>query len=174
MYVASTRFYAEAFAEAPGLADEPATQVRYYAVRAAAQAAAGKGEDAAAERYYKQAVAMGEKLADSSLLAFTLHNYAGLLHKMGRDLESRRAEARAKAKTEAKARADAAKREAKTRAEAAKREARAGAEAAKRAAKEHALEIRREAKARSDRPMSCSSSILPMRWPTRPKPAMMT
>ena len=61
-----------------------------------AMALEGKGEDVKAERYYKQAVAMGEKLADSSMLAFTLHNYAGLLHKMGREAESKRAEARAK------------------------------------------------------------------------------
>jgi tetratricopeptide (TPR) repeat protein len=62
-----------------------------------AMALEGRGQDAAAERYYKQAVAMGEKLPDTAMLAFTLHNYAGLLHKMGRDAESKRAEARAKA-----------------------------------------------------------------------------
>ena len=38
---------------------------------------------------------MAEKLPDTSLLAFTLHNYSALLKKLKREAEAKRAEARA-------------------------------------------------------------------------------
>jgi serine/threonine-protein kinase len=46
LYAASARFYADAFAEQPKLANNPRTQPRYYAACAAALAAAGQGKDA--------------------------------------------------------------------------------------------------------------------------------
>ncbi len=45
-YAAAARFYGEAFADQPALADDLKTGNRYNAARAAALAAAGKGEDA--------------------------------------------------------------------------------------------------------------------------------
>src|SRR5262249_3991076 len=48
LYAAAVRFYAAAFAADPKLADDLNQQSRYQAACAAAQAAAGKGEDAAA------------------------------------------------------------------------------------------------------------------------------
>ncbi len=56
----------------------------------------GEGRNAAAERYYKQAVTLAERLPATDMLAFTLHNYAALLHKLHRELEAKRAETRAK------------------------------------------------------------------------------
>ena len=56
----------------------------------------GRGQDLA-ERQYKQAIAMAEKLPDPSMLAFTLHNYASLLRKLKREVEAKRVEARLKA-----------------------------------------------------------------------------
>jgi serine/threonine-protein kinase len=47
LYAASARFYADAFADQPKLADDLRPQHRYHAARAAALAAAGQGEDAA-------------------------------------------------------------------------------------------------------------------------------
>jgi hypothetical protein len=55
----------------------------------------GKGQDALADRHYRQAIAIAEKLPEPALLAFTLHNYAALLRKMKREPEAKRAEARA-------------------------------------------------------------------------------
>ena len=57
----------------------------------------GTGRDTAAERYYKQAQSLAERLSDHTMLAFTLHNYAGLLHRLHREVEAKRAEVRAKA-----------------------------------------------------------------------------
>ena len=51
---------------------------------------------AAAERQYKLALALAEKLPDPAALATTLRNYATLLRKLKRELEAKRAEARAK------------------------------------------------------------------------------
>jgi serine/threonine-protein kinase len=45
---ASARLYADAFAADPRLADDPRSDQRYYAARAAAQAGCGRGTDAAA------------------------------------------------------------------------------------------------------------------------------
>ncbi|HZV08052.1 MAG TPA: hypothetical protein VE999_23415, partial [Gemmataceae bacterium] len=46
LYAASARWYAEAFAAQPGLADNPASGHRYNAACAAALAGCGQGEDA--------------------------------------------------------------------------------------------------------------------------------
>ncbi len=62
----------------------------------------GEGHDAAAERQYRVAVYLADKMpaipgADTDLLAKTLQNYAELLRKLKRDAEAKRIEARAKA-----------------------------------------------------------------------------
>jgi hypothetical protein len=66
----------------------------------------GNDHNIAAERQWKLAVTVGDKLPilagdppgkDADLLAKTLQNYAALLHKMKRDAEARKMEARAKA-----------------------------------------------------------------------------
>jgi hypothetical protein len=66
----------------------------------------GNNHDIAADRQYRLAVTIGDKIPiipgaspgkDAALLAKMLQNYADLLHKMKRDVEARRMEARAKA-----------------------------------------------------------------------------
>jgi tetratricopeptide (TPR) repeat protein len=66
----------------------------------------GNNHDIAAERQWKLAVTVGDKLPilagdppgkDSELLAKTLQNYAALLRKMKREAEAKKMEARAKA-----------------------------------------------------------------------------
>jgi hypothetical protein len=56
----------------------------------------GRGQDAAAERQYKQAISIAEKLPDSAMLSYTLHNYSSLLRKLKREVEAKRVESRAK------------------------------------------------------------------------------
>jgi tetratricopeptide (TPR) repeat protein len=64
----------------------------------------GRSEDAAAERYYRQAVNLagtlpeppGESVGKHELLAKTLENYATLLRKLKRPLEAAKMEARAR------------------------------------------------------------------------------
>jgi hypothetical protein len=66
----------------------------------------GNNHNIAAERQWKLAITVGDKLPilpgdppgkDAELMAKTLQNYAALLHKMKRDVEARKMEARAKA-----------------------------------------------------------------------------
>ena len=66
----------------------------------------GNNHNVAAERQWKLALTIGDKLPinpgdppnkDAALLAKTLQNYAQLLHKLKRDAEARKLEARAKA-----------------------------------------------------------------------------
>ena len=54
-----------------------------------AQVLEGKGKDAAAERQYKQALTLADKLPDPKMLMFTLRNYASLLRKLKRDIDAK-------------------------------------------------------------------------------------